>query len=243
MRKLRHDHLQKNLSVLDKTASLRSGARGARGMQARKALTAMEKMLAEATVLWQQDNADIAAEVLRAENQEAADLLVELQIQADSSRLAHVESRAKRILTGLGFSETVVVTKAVGDLSGGWQMRTALAAVLLSDADILLLDEPTNFLDMLGIMWLQKFLLASREGDGSMDGTTSGELARPSPMLILVSHDRDFVSAVTDHLILLQEEAFTYYTEDLPTYEAAQAESWQHLHKLKNSQDRQRAHL
>ncbi|CAK7227224.1 hypothetical protein SBRCBS47491_006497 [Sporothrix bragantina] len=240
LRKVRHDRLQKRLFVLDKNARLRSGARG---MQARKALTALEKTVAEATVSWQEEDTDIAAEVLQAETQEAADMLAELQIQAEPARLAHIESRAKSILGGLGFSETMVATKPVGDLSGGWRMRTALAAALLSDADILLLDEPTNFLDMLGIVWLQKFLLANSEGAAGDDTTSGGEPARPPPTLILVSHDRDFVSAATDHLILLQDKALTYYTGDLPSYEAAQAESRHHLHKLKDAQDRQRAHL
>lgn len=242
LRKLRHDRLQKRLFVLDKNARLRSGARG---MQARKALTALEKDVAEATTAWQQDDADITADALQTETQEATDLLAELQIQAEPARLAHIEARAKSILTGLGFSETMAATKAVGDLSGGWKMRTALAAALLSDADILLLDEPTNFLDMLGIVWLQKFLLAGigEGGLGGGDDTTGGEPARPPPTLVLVSHDRDFVSSATDHLILLQEKALTYYTGDLPSYEAAQAESRQHLHKIKDAQDRQRAHL
>ncbi|CAK7267974.1 hypothetical protein SEPCBS119000_002822 [Sporothrix epigloea] len=208
LRKLRHDRLQKRLFVLDKNARLRSGARG---MQARKALTALEKSVAEATASWQQDDSEITAEILHAETQEAADLLADLHIQAEPARLAHIESRARRILKGLGFSDAMATTQAVGDLSGGWRMRTALAAALLE---------------------------ASRGDD-----VQSGELGRPPPTLVLVSHDRDFVSAVADHLILLQDKKITYYTGDLPSYEAAQADSRLHLHKLKAAQDRQRAHI
>ncbi|GAO18306.1 hypothetical protein UVI_02033050 [Ustilaginoidea virens] len=82
-------------------------------------------------------------------------------------------------------------------MSGGWHMRAALATALLQDSDILLLDEPTNFLDFLGVVWLQRYLQRLAE---------SGK----SPTVIIVSHDRDFISACTD-LIILKERDLAYF--------------------------------
>lgn len=101
----------------------------------------------------------MSASALEAEIQEASDMLAQLQLELAPSKLADTESRAKKILAGLGFSEAYMA-KPVSELSGGWKMRTALAAALLQDTDILILDEPTNFLDLLGILWLQRHLEA-----------------------------------------------------------------------------------
>lgn len=108
-------------------------------------------------------------------------------------------------------------------------MRASLATVLLQEADILILDEPTNFLDLLGIIWLQKYL----------EGLEDQE--KP-PTLILVSHDRDFVTLCTD-LLILKDKELTYFHGDLPTFEAAQSERKLWLTKMKESQDKQKAHI
>lgn len=152
-------------------------------------------------------------------------MLVDLQLSMEPSKMAEIESRAKKLLIGLGFSETAML-KPVSSLSGGWRMRTSLAVALLHETDILILDEPTNFLDLLGIMWLQRYL------------TTLGEATNP-PTLILVSHDRDFISLCTD-LLILRDKGITYFHGALPTYESAQAEKKIHLVKLKEAQDRQK---
>lgn len=142
--------------------------------------------------------------------------------------MAEVESQAKRLLAGLGFSETAIL-KPVSSLSGGWRMRTALASALIQETDILILDEPTNFLDLLAILWLQRYL------------TTLGESADP-PTLILVSHDRDFISLCTD-LLIIRDKGIAYFHGDLPTYESTQAEKKIHLTKVKEAQDRQKDHI
>src|SRR5512140_2827124 len=100
---------------------------------------------------------EIPSDALQAETQEAADLLAELQLQVEPSRLADIESRAKKILVGLGFTEAYMKIPA-SSLSGGWRTRSLLAITLLQETDILILDEPTNFLDLLGIIWLQRYL-------------------------------------------------------------------------------------
>lgn len=108
-------------------------------------------------------------------------------------------------------------------------MRTALATVLLQNTDILILDEPTNFLDLLGIIWLQRYL-------------QSLEDAPDAPTLILVSHDRDFITVATD-LLILKDKALTYFHGDLPTYEESQSERKLYLTKMKDAQDKQKAHI
>lgn len=108
-------------------------------------------------------------------------------------------------------------------------MRKALATVLLQETDILILDEPTNFLDLLGIIWLQRYLQSLED------------LPDP-PTLILVSHDRDFTSLCTD-LLILKDKSLTYFHGDLPTYEHSQAEKKVHLTRMKEAQDKQKAHM
>ncbi|GJN66790.1 hypothetical protein PCL_04329 [Purpureocillium lilacinum] len=225
LRTLKHERLQKRLFRLDKEARLRSGTRG---MQARKALVAFEKVVADSKAELEQPREEVSSDSLQAETQEAADMLAELQLQVEPSRLSQVETKAKRILTGLGFSEDRMA-KPIASMSGGWHMRAALATALLQDADILILDEPTNFLDLLGIIWLQRYL-------GSLED------AEKPPTLILVSHDRDFIGLCTD-LLILKDKQLTYFHGDLPTYESSQAERKLWLRKMKEAQNKQRAHI
>ncbi|KAI8251349.1 putative ABC transporter ATP-binding protein YheS [Colletotrichum sp. SAR 10_98] len=225
VRALRHENNQKRLFQFDKNARLRSGDRG---LAARKQLKAFEKTVAESQILLDQPQSDISAEVLKNETQEALDMLADLQLQVEPSKVAETESKAKRILTGLGFSEAYM-SKPVSSLSGGWKMRTALSASLLQETDILILDEPTNFLDLLGIIWLQKYLESLQDDDDA-------------PTLILVSHDRDFIALCTD-LLILKDKGLTYFHGDLPTYEASQSERKLWLTKMKDAQDKQKAHI
>ncbi|KAI1499684.1 ABC transporter [Biscogniauxia marginata] len=224
-REIHYERLQKELFLRDKDARLRSGARG---LQARKALTAMEKQVAEFQSRYQQKESEISPETLAKETNEAADMLAELQIRVDPAKLAEVESRARKILTGLGFSDAYM-QRPISSLSGGWKMRTSLAAVLLQETDILILDEPTNYLDLLGIMWLQRHL------------TRLAESAEP-PTLILVSHDRDFISLCSD-LVIIRDRDLTYFHGDLPMYEASRAEKKAHLTKMKEAQEKQKEHV
>jgi len=92
------------------------------------------------------------------------------------------EWKVEKILSGLGFTEEDFKTNPA-EFSGGFQMRIALAKVLVSEPNMLLLDEPTNFLDIVSIRWLEKFLKSWK-----------GEL-------IVISHDRDLVDSVTTHIV------------------------------------------
>lgn len=108
-------------------------------------------------------------------------------------------------------------------------MRTALAIALLQETDILILDEPTNFLDLLGIIWLQRYLQSLED------------LPDP-PTLILVSHDRDFTSLCTD-LLLIKDKDLVYFHGDFQMYESSTAEKKLHLTKVKEAKDKQKAHI
>ncbi|KAI1492632.1 P-loop containing nucleoside triphosphate hydrolase protein [Biscogniauxia mediterranea] len=181
---------------------------------------------------YQQSDSDISPETLARETSEAADVQAELQIRADPGKLAEVESLARRILAGLGFSGAYM-QRPVASLSGGWKMRTSLAAALLQqETDILVLDEPTNYLDLLGIMWLQRHLLALAESSSSSE----------PPMLILVSHDRDFVSLCSD-LLIIRDKDLAYFHGDLRTYEASRAEKKAHLARMKAAREKQKQHI
>ncbi|KAI1807629.1 P-loop containing nucleoside triphosphate hydrolase protein [Daldinia bambusicola] len=225
-RNIHHGRLQKELFLRDKDARLRSGARG---MQARKALVAMEKKVAEFKREYDQKDEDISPETLADETSKAADMLADLQLQVEPSKMAETESKAKRILAGLGFAESRMAQR-VSSLSGGWKMRTALAAALLQDTDILILDEPTNFLDLLGIIWLQRYLTALASSPDP-------------PTLILVSHDRDFITHSCTDLLVIKDKDLTSFHGSLPTYESSRAEKKAYLSKMKEAQDKQKEHI
>ena len=95
---------------------------------------------------------------------------------------SHYEAEIERALMGLGFRRSDF-TRPTGEFSGGWRMRIELAKLLLQHPDILLLDEPTNHLDIESIQWLEQFL------------------ARSGNAVLLVSHDRAFLNAVTNRTI------------------------------------------
>ena len=110
-------------------------------------------------------------------------------------------------------------------------MRTNLASALLQPTDILILDEPTNFLDLLGIIWLQRFLLQLRE------------FGPNPPTVVLVSHDRDFINTVCQELIILRDHELTYFRGDLNTYDASIREKKLYLGRMRDAQEKQKAHM
>lgn len=103
-------------------------------------------------------------------------------------------------------------------------MRCTLAGVLIQHADILILDEPTNFLDLLGIVWLQTYLIQMRE--------------RQDKSVLIVSHDRDFLNAVCEELIILRDQKLTYFRGNLLAYEQDLEEQKLYWGRMKETQDR-----
>jgi ATP-binding cassette subfamily F protein 3 len=103
-----------------------------------------------------------------------------------------VEAEAHRILSGLGF-DPADHDRPMGEMSGGWRMRVALARLLLSAPDLLVMDEPTNHLDVDSVAWLEQQLATWPRG------------------LLFVSHDRDFIDVVANRILELSGNRVTEY--------------------------------
>ncbi|MCC7430357.1 ABC-F family ATP-binding cassette domain-containing protein [bacterium] len=117
-----------------------------------------------------------------------------------------MEAEAGKILLGLGF-KTNEFQKPVENFSGGWQMRIALAKILLGKPDLLLLDEPTNHLDIESILWLENFL-------NNFDGS-----------LVLISHDRRFLDNVVNKVIEISNSRFVEYSGNYSKFEIEKVEN------------------
>lgn len=116
-----------------------------------------------------------------------------------------MQAKIERTLIGLGF-ERADFDRLTSEFSGGWRMRIELAKILLSEPDILLLDEPTNHLDIESIAWLEQYLAQS--------GTA----------LLLVSHDRAFLDAVTTRTIEISLGSIYDYKVPYTRYEELRRE-------------------
>ena len=164
-------------------------------------------------------------EAVLAADVERTRLLAESESCTDPHRLGDVHerllaidaysapSRAARILTGLGFDEEMQ-RRPLDTFSGGWKMRVALGALLFSEPDVLLLDEPSNHLDLEATLWLESFL-------------------RSYPAtLLLISHERDLLNKVVDHIVHLQGGRLTLYSGGYDSFERQRAERAAQLGEL-----------
>lgn len=133
-------------------------------------------------------------------------------------------SKASQLMAGLGFFEHQSEL-LVSSFSGGWRMRLNLARTLMSRSDLLLLDEPTNHLDLDAILWLEDWLKA-------YEGT-----------LVLISHDRDFLDAITDHILHIENQILTLYTGNYSTFETTRAERLAQQQQAFEKQQEAKAHL
>lgn len=163
-------------------------------------------------------------------------LLLKVRSQCSESDLAAVhqqiealdgyraEAKAGILLAGLGFSGDMQGLP-VKSFSGGWRMRMNLAKALMKPTDLLLLDEPTNHLDLDAVLWLEKYL-------SNYPGT-----------LLLISHDRDFLDAVTDNTVHIERQCLTLYKGNYSQFERQRAEQLSQHQANFEKQQRQVAHL
>jgi len=146
----------------------------------------------------------LAGEMAETEDGASEDLMHrygDLQHQYEARGGYHLETRAKAILGGLGFTAEDFF-KPLSTFSGGWRMRAALGRLLLQAPDLLLLDEPTNHLDLESLQWLEEFLAA-------YEGT-----------VVIISHDRYFLNRVVDRIAELELGRFSLYAGDYDDYQA-----------------------
>src|SRR5689334_8947168 len=129
----------------------------------------------------------------------------EIHMRLDEIGAAAAPARAASILNGLGF-DTEKQSRPCGEFSGGWRMRVALAGTLFSDPDLLILDEPSNHLDLEAQLWLTEHLKRFRH------------------TLVMVSHDRDLLNDVCDHIVHIDQMKLVTYTGNYDTFERTRAE-------------------
>jgi ATP-binding cassette subfamily F protein 3 len=175
-------------------------------------------------------------ETVLAADVERAALLLESETCEDPDRLGDVHerllaidaysapARAGRILTGLGFDEEMQ-QRPLDSYSGGWKMRVALGALLFSEPDLLLLDEPSNHLDLEATLWLENFLKEYR-------GT-----------VLVISHERDLLNNVVDHILHLEGGKVTLYPGGYDAFERQRAERLAQIEAAREKQAAQRAKL
>ncbi|CAG2174638.1 unnamed protein product [Oppiella nova] len=150
-------------------------------------------------------NVVLRSDTVRVALQEELDLLLAKEEQQNSDRINEIyqqlsamgadsaESRARRILAGLGFTTSEMQDRATKHFSGGWRMRVSLARALFMEPTVLLLDEPTNHLDLNAVIWLDNYLQNWKK------------------TLIVVSHDQSFLDNVCTDIIHLDQQKLFYY--------------------------------
>ena len=144
--------------------------------------------------------------------------------QLDAIGGYQIEARAASLLAGLGFSQAQL-SQPVRAFSGGWRMRLNLAQALIARSDLLLLDEPTNHLDLDAIYWLETWLL------------------RYPGTLILISHDREFLDAVTTHTIHIERQQTHSYSGNYSSFQRQRSEHMNQQRQQFAKEQAQRVHL
>lgn len=132
--------------------------------------------------------------------------------------------RAQTLILGLGFRPDELM-RPVDSFSGGWRMRLQLARALMAPSDLLLLDEPTNHLDLDALVWLE------------------GWLQRYAGTLVVISHDREFLDAVTNVTLHIEDQQLTRYGSNYSGFELLRAQQLEQQQAAYSRQQDRIAHL
>ena len=175
-------------------------------------------------------------ETVLASHTELVALQQEAEKSKDPNRIAEIherlvdigayeaEARAASLLSGLGFDDAAQ-RRACSEFSGGWRMRVALACTLFTQPDLLLLDEPTNYLDLEGVLWLEKFI-------------------KDYPYTILIiSHDRDLLNKAASSIVHLENKELTYYGGNFDKFEKTYREQKELKRAAIKKQTLEREHI
>ena len=150
--------------------------------------------------------------------------IADAHMHLDQAGVFDAPARAQSLLLGLGF-RTEQLEAPVNSFSGGWRMRLQLARALMCPADLLLLDEPTNHLDLDALVWLE------------------GWLKRYTGLMILISHDREFLDAITNVTVHLDNAILTRYGGNYTAFEEMRAERMEQQQAAFGRQQEKIAHL
>ncbi len=166
----------------------------------------------------------VQAAIEDAEQRDSAMELAELYASLQAIDGYRARARAAALMHGLGF-KPADLERTVAEFSGGWRVRLAMARALGSRADLLLLDEPTNHLDLDAIVWLEEWLTA-------FPGT-----------LLMISHDREFLDAIIDRVLHIENRAIRGYSGNYSQFEQKRTEELALQQSLQSRQVRRIAEI
>mmetsp|Transcript_7471 Transcript_7471/g.10483 ORF Transcript_7471/g.10483 Transcript_7471/m.10483 type:complete len:596 (-) Transcript_7471:236-2023(-) len=152
-----------------------------------------------------------------------SETLMDIYESLDALDPTTFESRASKILIGLGFNSKTI-HKSTKDMSGGWRMRVALSRALFIKPTLLLLDEPTNHLDLEACVWLEEYLSTYPK------------------ILVVISHSQDFLNGVCSNMMVMQQKQLKYWGGNYDTYLSTRREQDTNQMKLYKKQQEEIAH-
>jgi ATP-binding cassette subfamily F protein 3 len=164
------------------------------------------------------------AEVAAAEASDDGERMGHAYMELHDAGAHDASARAQALILGLGF-RTTELDKPVNSFSGGWRMRLQLARALMCPSDLLLLDEPTNHLDLDALVWLEAWL------------------QRYAGTMLVISHDREFLDAVTGVTVHIESAKLNRYGGNYSKFEDMRAEKMEQQQASYAKQQEKIAHL